>query len=97
MADVYAEQGLDILSGGEEGFGAVKGTEKQGGDFSQRDSRGINYGGSGGEAGLTGQSVGGDFGAPRSRGVQQPDRTVGSQGNALGGGFSTGPRGIRGY
>ena len=94
MADVYAEQGLDILSGGEEGFGVVKGTEKQGGDFSQRDSRGT-VGGGGGEAGLTGTSVGGDFGAPRSRGVQ-PQGRVGSQGNAVGGNFSGGPRGNRG-
>ena len=95
MSDVYAEQGVDILSGGQEGFGAVKGIEKKAGDFSQRDSRGsYGGGGGGGEAGNTGTSVGGDFGAPRSRGQRQG--TVGSQGNAVGGSFSTGPRGIRG-
>ncbi len=85
---------MDILSGGQAGFGAVKGIEKQAGDFNQRDSRG-SYSPGGGVAGSTGVSVGGDFGAPRSRGVQ-PQGTVGSQGNAVGGNFSGGPRGIRG-
>jgi len=94
MSDVYAEQGVDILSGGQEGFGAVKGIEKQGGDFSQRNSRGENYGG-GGRSGDNGGVVGGDFGPPRSRGQPSQGR-AGSMGNAIGGDFSGGPRGHRG-
>lgn len=61
LSQQYQEQGLDILSGGEPGFGAVQGEVKGRGDFSNRDAvEQVGYGGSG-VVGNTG-SVMGNFG-----------------------------------
>lgn len=61
LSQQYEEQGLDILSGGEPGFGAVQGEVKGRGDFSNRDAvEQVGYGGSG-VVGNTG-SVMGNFG-----------------------------------
>ena len=38
VAETYEAQGLDPLSGGYDGFGAIKGVESAAGDFSQRGS-----------------------------------------------------------
>ncbi len=56
ISQQYQEQGLDFLSGGQEGFGAVKGIETSGGD-----SNIIPPPKSGGGPGNTGVTMGGDF------------------------------------
>mmetsp|Transcript_32577 Transcript_32577/g.65491 ORF Transcript_32577/g.65491 Transcript_32577/m.65491 type:complete len:235 (+) Transcript_32577:208-912(+) len=60
IADQYREYGLDMLSGGMEGFGAVQGEVQRGGGGTGGGAGG--YGGSGGGGGFGGTSYGDGFG-----------------------------------
>jgi hypothetical protein len=59
ISQQYREQGLDYLSGGLEGFGAIKGIETSGGESRNR-ARADNIP-QPGVAGNTGVTMGGDF------------------------------------
>ena len=63
ISQQYQEQGLDFLSGGQDGFGAIKGTETNSSGESSHRSRtnNIPYSGSSGVVGNTGVIMGGDF------------------------------------
>lgn len=59
MSQLYRDRGLDILSGGRNGFGAVQGVEKTGGGFEHRGSAAdVKVPGVVGDAGVT---MGGNF------------------------------------
>eukprot|EP00804_Cyclotella_cryptica_P010359 CCRYP_012259-RA/>CCRYP_012259-RA protein AED:0.02 eAED:0.02 QI:156/1/1/1/0/0/2/469/661 len=57
ISELYAEQGLDVLSGGMEGFGVVMGEMRKGGDFGGRNAAAPGGGGGGGGYG-NGSSMG---------------------------------------
>jgi len=60
ISELYQEQGLDIFSGNQDGFGAVQGVENAGGDVSYRGSADdVKVQGKVGDMGAT---MGGDFG-----------------------------------
>jgi hypothetical protein len=61
MSQQYQKQGLDMLSGGLDGFGAVKGIEKVGGDMNHRGNAADVKVPGGGVVGNVGVTMGGDF------------------------------------
>lgn len=61
ISQQYQSQGLDMFSGNQDGFGAVQGESKAGGDLSHRGSA-DDVKGEAGVVGSVGVTMGGDFG-----------------------------------
>ena len=69
LSQQYEDQGLDMFSGGQSGFGSVQGDVKSAGDFSGRGTvEQVGYEGTG-VVGSTGAVMGGDFGGGGAAGV----------------------------
>ena len=87
ISQQYQEQGLDFLSGGQVGFGAIKGIETSGGESRNKGQvNNVTTPGSGGGAGNTGVTMGGDFASYGNSNVGDGQRRSSARYSGGGGG-----------